>query len=110
MIYITEMIDKEFTRLDYQGAGSVLTDARITTEKKLNVCLVALETLIINDKNLELALESNLLQTIVKLIRGLPLRGPSMTNQVKGFFKFALRCLTSAIRTEPSVIRVSATH
>ncbi len=80
VIYITEMIDKEFTRLDYQGTGSVLNDARITIEKKLNVCLVALETLIINDKNLELALESNLLQTIVKLIRGLPLRGPSMTN------------------------------
>ena len=79
-------------------------------EKKLNVSLFALESLIMNDTNLELALENNILQIIVKLIRGIPLRGPSATNQTRGFFKFALRCLTSAIRTEPSVIRVSDTH
>lgn len=72
VVYVTDMIDKEFSKIDYQMG---LTDARVTLEKKVNVCLIALESLIVNDKNLEIALDGNLLHTLIKVIRGLPLRG-----------------------------------
>ena len=58
VVYVTDIIDKEFSKIDYQMG---LNDARVTLEKKVNVCLVALESLIVNDKNLEIALEGNLL-------------------------------------------------
>ena len=51
-----------------------MTDAKVTIEKKVNIALIALESLIVNDKNLEMAVEANILNMLVKLIRGLPVR------------------------------------
>lgn len=51
------------------------SEAKAAVEKKINVALIALEALIVNDKNLDLALENGVLRTIVKVIRGLPTRG-----------------------------------
>ena len=50
-------------------------DSKASIEKKINVALIALETLIVNDKNLEMALENDVLRILVKVIRGLPVRG-----------------------------------
>jgi hypothetical protein len=44
-------------------------------EKKINAALIALESLIVNDKNLELALENDVLRVLVKVLRVLPTRG-----------------------------------
>jgi hypothetical protein len=54
------------------SAGS---ETRSAVEKKINIGLIALESLIVNDKNLDLGIENGVLQTLVKVIRGLPSRG-----------------------------------
>ena len=85
-----------------------MNEARTAIEKKINIALGALETLIVNDKNLDMALEAEILTSLVRLMRSLQVKGIAQLGNVpKNFFKFALRCLTSAIRTEPAVARVS---
>jgi hypothetical protein len=54
---------------------SASSETRSAVEKKINIGLIALESLIVNDKNLDLGIENGVLQTLVKVIRGLPSRG-----------------------------------
>ena len=56
------------------------SENKASIEKKISVALIALETLIVNDKNLEMALENDVLRVLVKVIRGLPVRGAIGTN------------------------------
>ena len=51
------------------------SESKAAAEKKINIALIALESLIVNDKNLDLGIENGVLQTLVKLIRWLPSRG-----------------------------------
>jgi hypothetical protein len=51
------------------------SETKVAVEKKINIGLIALEALIVNDKNLDLGIENGVLNTLVKVIRGLPTRG-----------------------------------
>lgn len=51
------------------------SETKAAVEKKINIGLIALEALIVNDKNLDLGIENGVLNTLVKVIRGLPTRG-----------------------------------
>ena len=51
------------------------SETKVAVEKKINIGLIALEALIVNDKNLDLGIENGILNTLVKVIRGLPTRG-----------------------------------
>jgi hypothetical protein len=51
------------------------SESKAEAEKKINIALIALESLIVNDKNLDLGIENGVLQTLVKVIRWLPSRG-----------------------------------
>lgn len=51
------------------------SETKTAVEKKINIGLIALEALIVNDKNLDLGIENGILNTLVKVIRGLPTRG-----------------------------------
>jgi hypothetical protein len=51
------------------------SESKAAAEKKINIALIALESLIVNDKNLDLGIENGVLQTLVKVIRWLPSRG-----------------------------------
>ena len=51
------------------------SETKAAVEKKINIGLIALEALIVNDKNLDLGIENGILNTLVKVIRGLPTRG-----------------------------------
>ena len=51
------------------------SEAKAAVEKKINISLIALEALIVNDKNLDLGIENGVLRTLVKVLKGLPTRG-----------------------------------
>ena len=51
------------------------SETKAAVEKKINIGLIALEALIVNDKNLDLGIENGVLNTLVKVIRRLPTRG-----------------------------------
>ena len=52
-----------------------------------------------------MALESDILKLLAKILKSQLIKGVSSL-QIFIYIKFALRCLTSAIRTEPAVNRV----
>ena len=76
----------------------------MATEKKTVVFLGALEALITNDKNLRMAIDANVMGALVKVLKSQVFKNAA-NYQISLFVKFALRCLTSAIRTEPAVNR-----
>jgi hypothetical protein len=51
------------------------SETKTGVEKKINIGLIALEALIVNDKNLDIGIENGVLETLVKVIRRLPSRG-----------------------------------
>jgi hypothetical protein len=82
------------------------------SENKIAFLLNILEPLIINDLNNEIVVAGGILETFVALIKTQEVKragaGLTVTQPpLKTFVKFALRCLTSSIRTEAAVGRVS---
>lgn len=51
------------------------SETKTGVEKKINIGLIALEALIVNDKNLDIGIENGVIETLVKVIRRLPSRG-----------------------------------
>lgn len=89
------------------GAAGVMQ----TSENKIAFFLNLIEPLIVNDLNNEIALAGGIVETFVALIKTQETARPGVglvTQQppLKAYVKFALRCLTSAIRTEAAVARV----
>ncbi len=68
-----------------------------------------MEPLLVNDMNNEIAVNSGFLETVVALLKTQEPGGRSVSGMMlpvptlRLYIKFALRCLTSAIRTEPAV-------
>ena len=106
ILFISEILEKEYARLEFLAPN----EPRSGAEKKINVCLNALETLVVNDKNMDMAVDGggNLVQTLVTILKGVTTRQANQIPASRNFVKFSLRCLTSAIRTEPAVARVRA--
>ena len=73
VVYANTMLDQEIGKLDFQMTAA--SESKAAAEKKINIALIALESLIVNDKNLDLGIENGVLQTLVKVIRWLPSRG-----------------------------------
>eukprot|EP00347_Sterkiella_histriomuscorum_P008751 403343892 len=101
ILTIIDILQRDFNKLDFQFQNK---EMRMGTEKKVIVVLGALEALIVNDKNLSMALEADILQLLIKILKSQTIRNTPV-NQIAIYIKFALRCLTSAIRTEPAVNR-----
>jgi len=89
----------------------------LTNDNRIAFQLNLMEPLLVNEMNNEIAIASGMIEAMVSLLKtqdtlmsrgvgGMMLPQPPL----RPYVKFALRCLTSAIRTEPSVIRVSATQ
>ena len=84
----------------------------VTSENKIAFLLNLLEPLLVNDLNNEVGISAGVLETLVTLLKTQETgKGPGQAQMVsptlKAYIKFALRCLTSAIRTEAAVARVS---
>jgi hypothetical protein len=87
-----------------------------TSDNKIAFQLNLLEPLLVNDLNNEVAIQAGILETLVALIKtqeiakttasGISAAGYQQP-PLKAYIKFALRCLTSAIRTDAAVARVS---
>jgi hypothetical protein len=80
------------------------------SEKKIAFQLNLMEALLVNDMNNDIGLAAGLIEALVTLLKMQETQrvGGALPG-LRAFVKFSLRCLTSAIRTEPSVARVS-TH
>ena len=81
----------------------------LTNDNRIAFQLNLMEPLLVNDMNNEIAVNTGFLETVVALLKtqepggraagGMNLPVPNL----RPYIKFALRCLTSAIRTEPAV-------
>ena len=85
----------------------------LTNDNRIAFQLNLMEPLLVNDMNNEIAVNSGFIESVVALLLtqdGGGLRTSSMvhpTPTLRPYIKFALRCLTSAIRTEQAVSKVS---
>lgn len=78
VLYVLETLNQEFTRLADVNftAASINTDSRANVEKRVNVALVCLESMIINDKCLDSGInKGNLFQILMNILHRVPLRG-----------------------------------
>jgi hypothetical protein len=70
-----------------------------------------MEPLLVNDMNNEIALTSGILESLVSLLKTQDGKSNAMQKsnvELRPYIKFALRCLTSAIRTEAAVSKFYA--
>jgi len=62
---VVDSLSKELNKLDYAYQNK---EMKMGAEKKTVVLLGALEALIVNDKNLQMALESDVLRILVRVL------------------------------------------
>ena len=86
----------------------------LTNDNRIAFQLNLMEPLLVNEMNNEIAIASGLIEALVTLLKTQDTLGGRTINgmilpqpNLRPYIKFALRCLTSAIRTETSVLRVS---
>ncbi len=78
-----------------------------SNETKIAFLLNIMEPLLVNDMNNEYAMQSGVLEILVALLKTQETQRAQVQSGsvLRPYVKFALRCLTSAIRTEPAVNR-----
>ena len=72
-------------------------------ENKIAFLLNLLEPLLVNDLNNEVAIQAGIIEELISLSQS-----QGKPPALRAYLKFTLRCLTSAIRTEAAVSRVSS--
>lgn len=88
---------------DYGGNLSGVPNLFNSSESKIKFLLSVLEPLIVNDQNNETAAQHNMIDLLLQVLA----TQDKSNVHLRSFIKSALRCLTSAIRTEPAVSKVT---
>lgn len=79
-----------------------------TYDQSMTILLSILEPLLINDLNMETMFKLNSLKDLMDIMMEQPLPSESgVQRKARSYFKYAIRCITSCLRSETGVATVS---